>query len=203
MNRHERRAAEAQNRDAPNITGGGTEADQYVDDVVEKMKVCLANIEDAKSTMIGETTKAAHLLVEARKKHPDRVREICRRVGIQFEGTRYYELLSLGAGRKTMAQIKDANAKRKRAERDRKRALPQPAPRLSPAAPIVTLEPVRDVTDRVPERDFTASPKMLSAEQAWIQIHPILEKVETRALGDISRRVFNYATRRQNKAQAS
>ena len=201
----------------PATTGTGTETDpptvtevdRCVDDVVEKMKVHLGNIDGAQATMIGETMKAALLLVEARKKYPDRERDICKRVGITFEGSRYYELLSIGAGRKTVAQIKDANAKRKRAERDRKKAPPKPAPKLPPAspAPIVRLtpktEPVRDVTDQEPEREFTTVPEMLSAQQAWILIYPILERVETRTLGDISRHVFNYATRRQNKAQAS
>jgi hypothetical protein len=178
-----------------------TELDSYVDDVVEKMKVHLANIDGAQGTMIGETKKAALLLVEARKKYPDRERDICKRVGIMFEGSRYYELLAIGAGRKTTAQIGDANAKRKRAERDRKKAAPKPAPKLLVKLTPKT-EPVRDVTDQEPEREFTAVPKTLSAQQAWSLIHPILEKVETGALGDISRHVFKFATRRQNEAKA-
>jgi hypothetical protein len=198
----------------PATTGGGpetdppsiAEVDRHVDDVVERMKVHLANIDGAQATMISETKKAAHLLVEARKKYPDRERDICKRVNITFEGTRYYELLAIGAGRKSIAQIKDANAKRKRAERDRKKALPKPTPKLAPAppAPIIRSplgpKPVRDVTDQEPEPKSTAAPKMLSAQQAWSLIYPILEKVETRALGDISTQVFNYATRRQSKA---
>jgi hypothetical protein len=185
-----------------------TEVDSYADDVVEKMKVHLANIDGAQATMIGETMKAALLLVEARKKYPDRERDICKRVGITFEGSRYYELLAIGAGRRTMAQIKDASAKRKRAERDRKKAPPKPAPKLPPAspAPIVKLtpkaEPVRDVTDQEPEREFTTVPEMLSAQQAWILIQPILEKVEAGALGDVSRHVSNYVARHQNEAKA-
>jgi hypothetical protein len=143
-------------------TGGGTETDpptiaevdRYVDDVVEKMKPHLANIEGAQATMIGETKKAALLLVEARNKYPDREQEICKRVDIKFQGTRYYELLSIGLGCKTVAQIRDANAKRKRAEEDRKKALAKPAPNLPPAppSPVVKLTPkgesVRDVTDQ-------------------------------------------------------
>jgi hypothetical protein len=198
----------------PVTSGAGTETDpptvtdvdRYVDDVVEKMKVHLANIDDAQATMIDETTKAALLLVEARKKYPDRERDICERAGIKFKGTRYYELLSLGAGRKTMAQIKEANAKRKRAERDRKKAPPKPAPKHTPAPPAPKLIPegarVRDVTDPLPEPESTAVPEILSAQQAWILIHPILEKVETKALGDISEHVFNFAARRQNQAKA-
>jgi hypothetical protein len=84
-----------------------TEVGRYVDEVAEKIKAHLANVDGAQVTIIGETTKAALLLVEARKKYPDREREICSRAGIQFEGSRYYELLAVGAGRKTMAQIKD------------------------------------------------------------------------------------------------
>jgi hypothetical protein len=185
-----------------------TEVDRYVEDVVEKMKVHLANIAGAQATMISETKKAALLLVEARKKYPDREQDICKRVGITFEGSRHYELLALGAGRKTMAQLKDANAKRKQAERDRKKALPKPAAILpsapEPPAPKLIPEavPVRDVTDRKPEPKPTAAPNTLSAQQAWSLIYPILEGVETRALGDISTQVFNYAARRQNKAKA-
>jgi hypothetical protein len=185
-------------------TGANTaEVDRYIDDVVERMKVHLANIEGAQAAMIDETKKAALLLFEAREKYPDRERDICKRVGIQFEGTRYYELLSIGAGRKTLAQIKDANTKRKRAERDRKKTLPPPAPKPSLASPtpIITLtpkdKPVRDVTDPEPV------PRRLSAQEAWSLIYPILEKAETRAVGDISRAVFNYTTRQRGKARAS
>jgi hypothetical protein len=185
--------------------GGGTEtdppriaeADRYVDDVVERMKVHLA-------TVIGETKKAALLLVEARNKYPDREQDMCKRVGIKFQGTRYYELLSIGLGRKTVAQIRDANAKRKRAEEDRKNALPKPAPQLPPGPPAPKLIPegagVREITDPEPEPKSPAAPKMLSAEQAMSLIYPILEKLETQALMTVATQVTSYSARRRNAA---
>jgi hypothetical protein len=117
------------------------------------------------------------------------------------------ELLSLAAGRKTMAQLKDDNAKRKRAERDRKKALPKPPPELPPVPPAPTVSKsisegagVRDVTDPEPEPKSVAVPKMFSAQQAMSLIYPILDKVETEALRDVANEVTMYSVRRRNAA---
>ena len=163
--------------------------DRYIDDVVERMKAHLANIDGAQATMIDETKEAALLLVEARDKYPNREQDICKRVGIKFRGSRYYELIAIGAGRKTVAQIRDANAKRKRAEEERK-ALPKPTAKLPPGSlPScpTKLSPedagVREITDPRPAPKSTAVPEMLSAQKAMSLIYPILEKVETRRWG--------------------
>ena len=179
-----------------------TEADRYIDDVVEKMKAHLANIDGAQATMIDETKKAALLLVEARDKYPNREQDICKRVGIKFRGSRYYELIAIGAGRKTVAQIRDANAKRKRAEEERKKALPKPTAKLPPGSPAPKLSPegagVREITDPKPAPKSTAVPEMLLAQKAMSLIYPILEKVETRALEAVAKQVFDYSVRRCN-----
>jgi hypothetical protein len=179
-----------------------TEADRYIDDVVERMKAHLASIDGAQATMISETKKAALLLMEARKKYPDRERDICKRVGIKFEGTRHYELLAIGGGRKSIAQIRDADAKRKRVARDRKKAaLPWPAPKLPPTPPAPSAPP-KATPKAEPVRDVPDQPKMLSAQQAMSLIYPILEKVETQALMAVATQVSTYSARRRNTAKA-
>jgi hypothetical protein len=139
----------------------------------ERVAKYLAAAQKAAETYHINSRAADAILDDVVKDHPEQMREVCKHAGLNRSRTA--ELMAVASGRKTMEEVRAANAERQRRFKTSKKAKALPPPKS------VTTPPVTDKTtgnDHDPEETAAAMGAAHAAAEADAEAEPTAEATE-------------------------